>query len=129
MILRCGPSGMCTMTWKFCLVGFIAFMIFALPLYSGVRALLIVVTQIRGHIASSFPPSPLRFVPGTYYREETSTLSSLVDSRRMPLLIYQVQKVPVLIVHITGTRARTSLFFCVSCLHHEHHLFLLLVRG
>ena len=47
---------------------------------------LIVVTQIRGHIAGSFSPSPLRTVRALhFYREKISALSSLVDSRRIVL--------------------------------------------
>ena len=41
-----------------------------------------VVTQIRGHIAGPRLPSPLRYVR-SFYRENNSAFSSLVDSRRM----------------------------------------------
>jgi len=41
----------------------------------------IVVTRIRGHIAGSSPPSPLRHVPCIYIARRGSTLSSFVDSR------------------------------------------------
>ena len=45
----------------------------------------LVVTQIRGHIAGSSPPYPLRFVPNIFFCDEISALSSLVDSRRIVL--------------------------------------------
>ena len=51
---------------------------FLFPSYSTVT-----VTQIRGHIAGSSPPSPLRFEPCILSREDFS--SSLVDSRRIVL--------------------------------------------
>ena len=44
---------------------------------------LLVVTQIRGHIAGSSPPSRLRFVPCIFCPEKTSALSSLVDWRQI----------------------------------------------
>ena len=56
-------------------------------LYSPFFSLsILVVTQIRGHIARSSPPSQLlyvRLVPCLFYRERTQALSSLVDSRRV----------------------------------------------
>ena len=44
----------------------------------------IVVTQIRGHIAGSSPPFPLRYIRALHScREKDSAPSSLVDSRRI----------------------------------------------
>ena len=43
---------------------------------------LVVVTQIRGHIAGS-PPVPTTIRAFHVYCEKTSALSSLVDSRRL----------------------------------------------
>ena len=48
----------------------------------------VVVTQIRGHIAGSFPPQPttvLWFVPCIFFRQEISALSSLDNWRRIVL--------------------------------------------
>ena len=44
-----------------------------------------VVTQIRGHIAGSFPPLSTTDRALHFYREKISALSSLVDSRRIVL--------------------------------------------
>ena len=44
---------------------------------------LLVVTQIRGHIAGSSPPLPTTVRALHFYRENISALSSLVDSRRV----------------------------------------------
>ena len=53
---------------------FIIFRLFSLSL--------LVITQLRGHIAGSSPPSPLRTVRALHsYRAKISALSSLVDSR------------------------------------------------
>ena len=47
---------------------------------------LLVVTQIRGHIAGSSPPPPTTTVGALhFYREKISAHSSLVDSRRIVL--------------------------------------------
>ena len=46
---------------------------------------LLVVTQIRGHIADSSPPLPTTVRALHFYPEEISALSSLVDSRRIVL--------------------------------------------
>ena len=46
---------------------------------------LLVVTQIRGHIAGSSPPLPTAVRALHFYREKISALSSLVDSRRIML--------------------------------------------
>ena len=46
---------------------------------------LLVVTQIRGHIAGSSPPLPTTVRALHFYREKISALSSLVDSRRIVL--------------------------------------------
>ena len=46
---------------------------------------LLVVTQIRGHIAGSSPPLPTTVGALHSYRENISALSSLVDSRRIVL--------------------------------------------
>ena len=43
---------------------------------------LLVVTQIRGHVAGSSPSFPRRFVPCIYIAYNISDLSSLVGSRR-----------------------------------------------
>ena len=45
-------------------------------------SLVVVVTQIRGHTADSPPPLPTSVRALYFYREKTSALSSLVDSRR-----------------------------------------------
>ncbi|CAN0334524.1 unnamed protein product, partial [Laminaria digitata] len=42
----------------------------------------LIVTQIRGHQAGSYPPSPLRYAP-SFLSRESSALSFLVDSRRI----------------------------------------------
>ena len=47
--------------------------------------ILIVVTQIRGHIAGSSLPLPITVRALHSYREKISALSSLVDSRRIVL--------------------------------------------
>ena len=44
---------------------------------------LLVVTQIRGHIAGSSPPLPATVRDLPFYREKISALASLVDSRRI----------------------------------------------
>ena len=46
---------------------------------------LLVVTQIRGHLAGSSPPLPTTVRALHLYREKTSSLSSLVDLRRTVL--------------------------------------------
>ena len=46
---------------------------------------LLVVTQIRGHIAGSSPPLPTTVRALNFYREEISALSSLVYTRRIVL--------------------------------------------
>ena len=46
---------------------------------------LLVVTQIRGHIAGSSPRLPSTVRALHFYREKISALSSLVDSRRVVL--------------------------------------------
>ena len=46
---------------------------------------LLVVTQIRGHIAGSSLPLPNTVSALHFYRENISALSSLVDSRRIVL--------------------------------------------
>ena len=53
---------------------------------------LLVVTQIRGHIAGSSPPLPTTVRALHFYREKISALSSLVDSRRIVTIpgIYEV---------------------------------------
>ena len=43
---------------------------------------ILVVTQIRGHVAGSSPPLPTTVRALHFYRENISALSSLVDSRR-----------------------------------------------
>ena len=49
---------------------------------------LLVATQIRGHIAGSSPPSPVRFVPCVFYREKTQPClsSSILVKLRLPTL-------------------------------------------
>ena len=44
---------------------------------------LLVVTQIRGHIAGSSPPLPTTVRALHFYREKISALSSLANSRRI----------------------------------------------
>ena len=46
---------------------------------------ILVVTQIRGHIAGYFPPLPRTIRALHFYREKISALSSLVDSRGIVL--------------------------------------------
>ena len=46
---------------------------------------LLVVTQIRGHIAGSSPPLPTTVRALHFYPEKISALSSLVNSRRIVL--------------------------------------------
>ena len=70
---------------------FIPFIIFAL-LFS-----LLVVTQIRGHIAGSFPPLPTTVRALHFYREKISALSSLVDSRGCNQIILGTQPWYVLV--------------------------------
>ena len=48
---------------------------------------LLVVTQIRGHIAGSSPPLPTTVRALHFYREEISALPSLVDSRRLDSIL------------------------------------------
>ena len=56
------------------------------PFYSlSLLLILIVVTQIRGHIAGSSPPLPATVRALHFYREEVSAVPSLVDSRRIVL--------------------------------------------
>ena len=47
---------------------------------------LLVVTQIRGHMAGSSPPLPTTVRALHFYREKISALSSLVESRRIVLI-------------------------------------------
>ena len=60
---------------------------FPIPLlYSPFYSLsLLVVTQIRGHMAGSSPPLPSTVRALHFYREKISSLSSLVDPRRIVL--------------------------------------------
>ena len=53
-------------------------------LHPSVLSLLVVI-QIRGHIAGSSPPLPTTVRALHFYREEISALSSLVDSPRIVL--------------------------------------------
>ena len=58
------------------------------PIYylrPSILSLLIVVTQIRGHIAGSSPPLPTTVRALHFYREKISALSFVVDSRRIVL--------------------------------------------
>ena len=48
---------------------------------------LLVVTQIRGHLAGSFPPSPLGYVPLRFYREKDSFQHFLPSSTRVELIV------------------------------------------
>ena len=71
--------------------------------------LFIVVTQIRGDIAGSTPPSPLRFVPCIFYREKISALSSLVDSRRIvPTHAINRRSQQFILLYIFANKFRTS---------------------
>ena len=47
---------------------------------------LLVVTQIRDHMAGSSPPLPTTVRALHFYREKISALSSLVESRRLVLI-------------------------------------------
>ena len=68
------------------------FLVFSSNLFSSPlsHSLRVVVTQIGGHIAAFlFPPllpTTVRFVPFIFYRDNTSALSSLVDSRRIAII-------------------------------------------
>ena len=66
---------------------------------------LLVVTQIRGHIAGSSPPLPTTVRALHFYREKISALSSLVDSRRIVPLISSTGLVPrnFLFLHLVVT--------------------------
>ena len=52
---------------------------------------LLVVAQIRGHIAGSSPPLPTTVRAVHFYREKISALSSLVDSRRICLGLFLIR--------------------------------------
>ena len=58
------------------------YILFSSPFYSFS---LVVVTQIRGHIAGSSPPLPTAVRALHFYREKVPALSPLVDSRRIVL--------------------------------------------
>ena len=60
---------------------------FLYPIYYLCPSILsiLVVTQIRGHIAGSSPPLPTAVRALHFYREKLSALSCLVDSRRIVL--------------------------------------------
>ena len=61
-----------------------SFFFFSSPLLSSPFSLcLLVVTQIRGHIAASSSPLPTTVRALHFYRKKISALSSLVDSRRI----------------------------------------------
>ena len=70
----------------------LCFFFFSIPLIffalSFSLFLIIVVTQIRGHIliAGSSPPSPLQFVPCIFFREKISALACLIDNCACPTL-------------------------------------------
>ena len=68
---------------------------------------LLVVTQIRGHIAGSSPPIPTAVRALRFYRERISALFSLVDSRRTVL------------THAIGALSSWSFFF--ACKFKSHH--------
>ena len=63
---------------------------------------LLVVTQIRGHIAGSFPPLPTTVRALHFYREKISALSSLVDSRR------------IVLTHARRSQQLILLYFCIQ---------------
>ena len=65
-------------TFFFFFFFFLSHLLFS-PFYS---LSLLVVTQIRGHIAGSSPPLPTTVRALHFYREKILALSSLVDSRR-----------------------------------------------
>ena len=60
---------------------------------------LLVVTEIRGHIAGSPPPLPTTVRALPFYRGKISALSSLVDSRR------------IVLTHATRSQALDPFFF------------------
>ena len=71
------------------------------PIYLPHQSLslsLLVVTQIRGHIAGSSPSSPLRFRALLFYRDNILGLSYLVHSRRIVLI--HARRCPLLIVFL-----------------------------
>ena len=74
-------------TWKvFFYWLFFSSNVLSSPFFFSLPSLIcIVVTQIRGHIAGSFPPLPATVRAVYFYRERISALSSLVDSRRIVL--------------------------------------------
>ena len=80
---------------------------YLLPPFS-LSLLLIVVTQIRGHIAGSSPPSPLRFVPCIIYREKISALSSLVGLRRTAVLTHARHSATVVDPFIFANKLKIS---------------------
>ena len=74
-------SGVCACVCGFCFV-------FSHPIYyfrPSFSLSLLVVTQIRGHIAGSSPPLPTTVRALHFYRDSISAFSSLVDSRRIVL--------------------------------------------
>ena len=69
------------------IASFFFFLFFFHPIYYLRPSILslLVVPQIRGHIAGSFRPLPTTVRAQHYYRENISSLSSLVDWRRIVL--------------------------------------------
>ena len=76
-------------------VTFIPFLMFALLFLS-----LLVVTQIRGHIAGSSPPIPTTVRALHFYRDNTSALSSRVDSHRIVLTHARRSQQLILILYV-----------------------------
>ena len=70
------------MLLRVCFVFFFPSHLLSTPFYSPS---LLVVTQIRGHIAGSSPPLLTTVRALHFYREKISAISSLVDSRRIVL--------------------------------------------
>ena len=61
---------------------------FSIPFIIFALLSLLVVTQIRGHLAGSSPPLPTTVRALHFYREKLSALSSLVHSRRIIVLTH-----------------------------------------
>ena len=87
----------------FLLFFFIPF-ILSSPLYP---LSLLVVTQIRGHIAGSSPLLPATVRDLHFYREKISALSSLVDSRRI-VLTHARRSQQLILIYIFANKFKIS---------------------